>query len=230
MADEQVLREAVVIAARQLQPLGLAVGTAGNISVRLGPDMLITPSGVGYDELTAGDIVRMGLDGGYDGGLRPSSEWRMHAAIYDAYPQAGAVVHTHSTHATALACLNRPIPAAHYMVAAAGGDDIRCASYATFGTEALSQAMLAALEGRKACLLANHGTIVFGSDLDAAMGLSQEVEEAARIYLLALSAGQPVILSAERMAEVHTKFAGYGTAGQGNGPSAVSGIHCRDRS
>lgn len=153
----------------------------------------------------------MRLDGTVlDGGLEPSSEWRMHAAIYAAHPEADAIVHCHSRHATALACCGRGIPAFHYMVAVAGGDSIRCAPYALFGSEELAQHAVAALDGRRACLLGNHGQIATGATLEAALSLAIEVEELAAQYLLALMAGEPRCLNEREMRAVTERFAGYG--------------------
>lgn len=199
---------------------GINQGTAGNVSVRAGNGCLITPSGVPYEAMTPGQVVRIDAGGRVQGSprsaaanLAPSSEWRMHADIYARFDAAGAVVHAHPPHATALACHGRGIPAFHYMVAVGGGPDIRCASYATFGTAALSRHMLDALEGRRACLLANHGMICFGADLDAALALAVEVETLARQYLLALTIGEPPRLDEAQMAEVLEKFRHYGRRG-----------------
>jgi L-fuculose-phosphate aldolase len=156
------------------------------------------------------EIVAMDLDGGYRGDLLPSSEWRMHLDIFRARPDAGAVIHTHGTHVTALACLRTGIPAFHYMIGVAGGTDIRCADYATFGTQALSDNMLKALAGRSACLLANHGMICFAADLAKALWLAGEVETLARQYWCARQIGAPVELSEAEMAGVLARFRTYG--------------------
>ncbi len=190
--------------------LGLNQGRAGNASVRAGSGFLITPTGMDYAKLAPSDIVAMAFDGTAQGKRAPSSEWRFHGDILAARAEFGAVLHAHPPHATALACLGKPIPAFHYMVAVAGGRDIRCAPYATFGTKMLSRHALAALKDRKACLLANHGMIVCGEDLDAALDLAQEVETLARQYLLALSAGRPKILPAQQMDKVIRLFKSYG--------------------
>lgn len=203
------LRRAVIAAARAMNGLGINQGSSGNVSVRAGKGLLITPTALPYDATTPGDIVAMALDGSHKGPRRPSSEWRFHRDIYAARPDAGAVVHTHAVHATALACLRKPIPRFHYMVALAGGEDIRCAPYATYGTQELSDHALAALEGRKACLLANHGMIALGPNLDAALALAVEVETLARQYLLALQCGGPKLLTRAQMAEALAKFADY---------------------
>lgn len=207
--DHAALRRAVVAAARAMNGLGINQGSSGNVSVRAGKGFLITPTALPYDATTPDDIVAMDLDGSHRGRRRPSSEWRFHRDIYAARPDAGAVVHTHAVHATALACLRKPIPRFHYMVALAGGEDIRCAPYATYGTQELSDHALAALMGRKACLLANHGMIALGADLDAALALAVEVETLAHQYLLALQAGGPKLLTRAQMGEALAKFAGY---------------------
>lgn len=204
------LRQAIIDACLRMNAEGINQGTSGNISARTEGGMLITPSGVPYEATTPDMIVFVGDDGSAAGDWRPSSEWRMHLDIYRARPEAGAVVHAHSAHATALSCLRRAIPAFHYMVAAAGGRDVRCASYATFGTQALSDAMLAALEDRRACLLANHGQIAFGRTLDKALWLAGEVEVLARQYCLAASLGSPVLLDDAEIDRVLQLFEDYG--------------------
>lgn len=201
---------AILAACRAMNASGLNQGTSGNVSMREGEGMLVTPSGVPYDDATPDMMVRVAADGAPSGPLKPSSEWRMHLDIYRARPEARAVVHVHSPYATALSCHRRNIPAFHYMVAVAGGADIRCAHYATFGTQALSDAMLAALEGRSACLLANHGQIAFGPSLDKALWLAGEVETLARQYLIARGIGEPVMLDDTEMARVLDLFASYG--------------------
>ncbi len=198
---------------------GLNQGTSGNISARWGQAMLITPSGVPYERMEPGMLAAMPLDGAegaWQGPCRPSTEWRFHRDILATRPEAGAVVHTHSPHATALAMTRRGVPAAHYMVAAFGGP-VRCADYATFGTEALSRAALTALEGRQACLLANHGAIALGRDLDDAMRLAVELEALARQYVLSLAIGGPVLLGEAEMEAVARAFAGYGPGAGGGG-------------
>ena len=201
--------EALLDAAKSLLRTG-NVGTSGNLSVRQGEGMLITPSGVPYDRLTADHLVYVDAQGSARGTLKPSSEWRFHQSIYAARPEAGAVVHCHAPHATALACLGRSIPAFHYEVAFAGGKDIRCAAYATFGTDALSDNLLAALEGRRACLLAHHGLVCFHDDLDRALHLAEMVEQLARIYGLCLAMGEPETLPDDEMIRVLEKFRHYG--------------------
>jgi L-fuculose-phosphate aldolase len=189
---------------------GINQGSAGNVSVRTGDGFLITPSGLSYDKLTPGDIVYMGMDGSHEGLLTPSSEWRMHLDIYAARPEASAVIHAHSTFATSLSCLRKEIPAFHYMVAVAGGRNIRCSNYALFGTQDLSDTMLEALEDRRACLLGTHGMICFHDNLDKTLWLAVEVETLAKQYWHACQAGVPVLLSDVQMVEALEKFKSYG--------------------
>lgn len=207
---DRALRKAVIQTCLQMNAEAINQGTSGNVSARVDCGMLITPSGVPYEEMAPEAIVFVAADGTWSGDWRPSSEWRMHLDIYSGRPEAEAVVHTHSPHATGLSCLRRGIPAFHYMVAVAGGHDIRCAAYATFGTEALSAAMLEALEGRRACLLANHGQIAFGASLGKALWLASEVETLARQFAVACSLGSPAIIDAEEMDRVLALFNDYG--------------------
>lgn len=207
------LREALCAASRTLERRGLNCGTAGNVSVRVAGGFLVTPSGVKPARLTPAAMVAMALDGKLaDPSQRPSSEWRFHRDIYAARPDASAVVHVHSPYATALACQRRDIPGFHYMIAKAGGSSIRCSAYATFGTQALSDVALVALEDRRACLLANHGMIALGADLERAVDLTVEVEELARQYALALMCGTPVLLSASEMRDALQRFKTYGAS------------------
>lgn len=210
--ERQALGRRIVDTCLAMNVSGINQGKSGNVSARFGDAMLVTPSGVSYDALKPMDIVLLGLDGSpiEEGQLLPSSEWRMHADIYRARPEARAIVHAHPTFCTALACQRVGIPAFHYMVAVAGGTDIRCSDYATFGTQALSDTMVAALQDRKACILANHGMICFEATLDKALGLAIEVEGLARQYHHARQLGEPVILSDAEMAEVLEKFKTYG--------------------
>ena len=208
--EEAALRRSVIDACLRMNAQGLNQGTSGNVSARAEGGMLVTPSGVPYEEMEPEQIVLVDEGGEWSGDWRPSSEWRMHHDIYRSRPEARAVVHVHSTHATALSCLRRGIPAFHYMVAVAGGHDLRCADYATFGTQALSDAMLTALEGRRACLLANHGQIAFGPSVARALWLANEVETLARQLAVATALGEPVILPAEEMDEVIERFRDYG--------------------
>lgn len=204
------LRARLIATARAMQPAGLNKGTSGNVSVRDGDGFLITPTGLPYDSLTPDDIPRMALDGSSQGRRKPSSEWRFHRDLYAARPEVGAVLHAHSPFAVSLACLRRDIPPFHYMIARFGGDTIRCADYAIFGSESLSTAAMAAMAGRKGCLLANHGLLVAGRDLDEAFALAVELEELCEQYWRACQLGQPVLLTPAEMAEVIEKFKGYG--------------------
>lgn len=212
--DERALREQVIDTALAMGRLGINQGTSGNVSARWRDGLLITPSGVPYDTLTPERIAWLPLDVRDDDPLfaaqRPSSEWRMHRDILHSRPEIGAVVHTHSNAATALSIHGRGIPAHHYMVAAAGGNSIRCAPYATFGSQALSDYAVDALFGRTACLLAHHGVIALGADLARALWLANEVEVLARQYLLASQLGEPPLLSDAQMEEVIERFDGYG--------------------
>jgi L-fuculose-phosphate aldolase len=188
---------------------GVNRGASGNSSVRHGRGMLITPSALLPDALTPDTLVEVDMDGGYDNPLKPSSEWRIHRDIYLARPDINAIVHTHSTHAVTLACLRRDLPPFHYMVAMAGGRDIRCSGYATFGTEALSDTAVRALQGRMACLLANHGLLACGTDLAQAETLAVEIEHLCEAYLKACSIGDPVLLSDADIDEVLGRFGAY---------------------
>jgi len=203
-------REALIATGRRMNASGLNQGTSGNLSHRVDGGFLVTPTGMEYEGLRPEDLVLMRWDGSHEGPRRPSSEWRFHRDILAARPEVNAVLHAHSMFSTTLACLRRPIPAFHYMVAVAGGTTIRCAPYATFGTEELSRHAVAALEGRKACLLANHGLITVGADLAGAFKLAVEVETLAAMYLRALQVGEPVLLDEAEMAVVLEKFKTYG--------------------
>lgn len=205
------LREQLLDTACKLAELGLNRGTAGNVSVRDGEGFLVTPSGMATGVMTPHDMVWMAFDGTFQGERKPSSEWRFHRDILHARPEIGAVVHTHATYATTLACLRREIPPFHYMIAVAGGNTIRCAPYALFGTQALSDVALQALHDRKACLLANHGMIALGRDLGAALAMTVEVESLCEQYWCTLQAGEPYILSEDEMREVAEQFKGYGS-------------------
>ena len=191
--------------------MGLNPGRSGNLSARVDGGFILTPSGAAYDTLHPDDLVYLTSSGDYGGGQgKPSSEWRIHRDIYARRPDAHAVVHTHSAFATTLACVGRNIPPFHYEVAFAGGADIRCAPYATFGTQELSDHAVAALDGRKACLLANHGVLALGDSLEGALGLAEKVENLARVYWQALQVGEPVLLDEVEMARVVEKFLTYG--------------------
>lgn len=214
-------RAAIVEACLRMEKAGLNQGTSGNVSVRHGEGFLVTPSSLPYDRMTPDDVVAMGWDGSH-AGRRPSSEWRFHRDILRARPEVGAVVHCHSVHATALACHHRTIPAFHYMVGVAGGATIRCAPYATFGTQALSDAAIGALEGRLACLLGQHGQIALGPTLEEALRMAAEVEALSRLYLLALAIGEPPALSEGEMERVIARMRrmGYGQDPEGGGAAA----------
>ena len=210
--DTPALRESAVAAVRRLDALGMNRGSTGNLSLRVGDGMLITPTGMGADELRPQDLVWLGWDGTQRGDWQPSSEWHFHQAVYQRRPGLNAVLHTHSTHAAALACLRRELPAVHYMVAVAGGDNVPCVPYHLFGTEALSQAVAGAFEERDACLMANHGLVAGGATLAKAMKVVQEIESLCEVYLKALAVGEPAVLTRSEMAAVIEKFAGYGKA------------------
>jgi L-fuculose-phosphate aldolase len=205
-----LLREQIVAACRQLDSSGLNRGTSGNVSCREGEHFLITPTGVPVDEITPSKIVSLDFDGKVIGIGKPSSEWQFHSAIYRARAEINAVVHTHAPHSTALACLREDLPPFHYMIALAGGDSVRCAPYALFGTDTLSQHAVAALVDRKACLLANHGMITLGRDLDEAMTIAIELESLCQQYLIARQVADPVLLSADEMRAVIERFKSYG--------------------
>jgi L-fuculose-phosphate aldolase len=203
------IRRSVAESYRRLAQLGLNIGSAGNVSARVGESVYITCSGAsGAIEPT--DVVRMDLDGRYEGERAPSSEWEMHAALYRGAPRAGAVVHTHSDACTALACLGEGLPPFHYMVLGFGGPDVRCAPYLTFGTSALAAAAAEAIRDRTACLLANHGMICHGRTLEAAVATAQRLETLARQYLMARALGAPRLLTAEEIAAAEDRFKTYG--------------------
>lgn len=211
--DEHTLRTKIVQAARSMGGLGINHGTSGNISARCGGAMLITCSATPYEQMQPEDVASMKLEderGAWTGPMKPSTEWRLHLAVLRGRPDAGAVVHTHATYCTTLAILRKPIPAVHYMVAAFGGTDVRCAPYATFGTAELAEHTLAALQGRNACLLANHGMVVVGADLDKAMWLAVELETLARQYCLSLQLGDPYVLTDAEIADTAKSFSTYG--------------------
>ena len=202
-------RKKLIDTAIEMNRCGLNQGTAGNISIRYEEGMLITPAAMKYSCLEPDDIVFVHSDGNSTGRRRPSSEWRFHLDIYRNRQDARAVLHAHPANSSALACMHEPIPAFHYMVAVAGGRNIRCAPYATFGTQELSDHVVAALSGRKACLMANHGLLCLEQDLDAALALAIEVEQLAKTYLQCLSVGRAVILDDEEMTRVISKFKSY---------------------
>ncbi|MBI5596082.1 MAG: class II aldolase/adducin family protein [Elusimicrobia bacterium] len=210
--EELALGRQVIETCRELERRGLNQGTAGNISIRLAErkeGFLITPTALPYDLMQPEDIAHLKLDGARAGRREPSSEWRIHLDVMRRRPEVGAIIHTHSGHATALACLRRPIPSFHYMVALFGGEDIRCSEYATYGTQELSDRVLEALEGRSAALMGSHGLIVLAPTLQRAMALTVEAETLAMMYLRAISAGEPALLPADEMARVKEKLAAY---------------------
>jgi L-fuculose-phosphate aldolase len=210
MRDKK-LREAVIAGCRELLQRRLASGTSGNVSLRRDERcFFLSPTGMPYEALEPEDIPLVDADGNWFGRRRPSSEWRFHRDIFKAREEVVAIVHTHSPKATSLACTGRGIPAFHYMVAVAGGSAIRCAPYYTFGTQELSDAAVASLEGRRACLLANHGVIAVGEDLPAALALADEVENLAAQYCTALAIGNVHVLSETEMDRVIEKFRTYG--------------------
>ena len=207
---ERGLRVRMIEAARRMNASGLNQGRSGNVSARVEGGFLVTPTGVPYESLNLPDLVFMRQDGQREGTYTPSSEWRLHRDIYEKHPEAGAVVHTHSPFATTLACQRRPIPAFHYEVAFGGGKDIRCAEYATFGTQELSDNALRALEGRRACLMANHGVVALGATLEDAFTMAEKVEALARLYWQALQLGEPALLDDAEMSRVLERFRTYG--------------------
>lgn len=219
----QALREEMVSICRRMNTSDINQGTAGNLSVRSGDGFLITPSSMPYDVMTPDDIVEMDFDGTYVGG-RPSSEWRFHRDILKAREDINVVLHCHSVYATTLACHHKTIPAFHYMTGVAGGTTIRCARYATFGTQALSDAALEALEGRLACLLGQHGQISLGTSLEAALWLAIEVETLSRMYVQALALGEPPVLPDDEMERViaQMKRMSYGFGPEAEGSNDVA--------
>ncbi len=214
-ATDAALRREVLETARAMSSSGLSPGRSGNVSARTAGGMLITPSGMAYADITPEDIVRVADDGTVAAGQRkPSSEWHFHLAAYRARHGIAAVVHTHSMHATVLACAHKPIPAFHYMVAVAGGKDIPCVPYAPFGTQDLANYVAEGLRDRDACLMANHGQIAVGATLSAALELAHEVEVLAGQYYKVLTLGAAHILSDQHMAEMVERFKSYGQKAQ----------------
>ncbi|MFD1985178.1 class II aldolase/adducin family protein [Mesorhizobium newzealandense] len=208
--EVEMARTKLITATQTLDANGLNVGTTGNISLRTENGMLITPTGIASNALLPEQMVAMQLDGSWDGAFRPSSEWEMHAEIYKAFPEAGAVVHAHPDHCVALSCLREGLPLFHYMVAGFGGDDVRCSDYALFASSELAKVAVAALKDRSACLLANHGMIAFGVDLDMALIRTIKLETLARQYLLARSAGTPVLIEGTELAAIRGRYKTYG--------------------
>ncbi|MGQ0456871.1 MAG: class II aldolase/adducin family protein [Hyphomicrobium sp.] len=209
--SEKALRKAVVATAQDMSRRGLSPGKSGNVSARFSDGMLITPTAKSYETLEAGDIVFVDGDGVVAKNVgAPSTEWRFHLAAYRARPDRHALVHAHSMHATALACARKPIPAFHYMVAVAGGKDIPCAPYATFGTDQLARFVAASVANRDACLMANHGQIALGETLERALALACEVETLAMQYATALQIGPVYVLPDDEMARMIEAFKSYG--------------------
>ena len=204
------LRKQLIDTALAMNSSGLNQGASGNLSVRFEQGMLITPSGMDYAGLVPDDIVWMDFDGNSRGQRKPSSEWRFHAAIYQNRSEANAILHAHPVNCTALACMGKGLPAFHYMVAIAGGKNIRCADYATFGTRELSEHVIKALDGRKACLMTHHGLTCFEKDLPRALALAVEVEHLATVYTRILAIGNADILGDSEMDIVLEKFSTYG--------------------
>ena len=207
----KALRNEIIRTTLRMNELDINQGKAGNVSARMDGGFLITPTGIAYEETKAEQIVAVNMDGTYEGSVLPSSEWRFHRDIYASGEEhPNAIVHTHAPYATTLACMDRGIPPFHYMVAVAGGSDIRCAPYATFGTQELSDHVIAALQHRKACLMSHHGMIACGENLQKALALAVEVETLARMYWQALQIGEPVLLGEAEMRVVIDKFQTYG--------------------
>jgi len=206
--------EQLLLAVQKMAEAGLNKGTSGNASIRLDDGFLVTPSGVPVEQLAANSMVYMDWEGRPESGKKPSSEWRFHRDILLARPEMGAVVHTHSMFATTIACMGRNVPPFHYMIATVGGDDIRCAPYALFGTQDLSDSAVAALQDRKACLLAHHGMIAVGKTLSQALAIAVEVENLCEQYWRLLQLGEVKLLTSEQMREVHAQFTGYGQWGK----------------
>lgn len=204
------LRAQLIETAIAMNARGINRGASGNLSVRTDGGFLITPSAIDYSDLAPEDVVAMNLKGEWEGSNKPSSEWRFHRDIYRQRADARAILHAHPVFCATLACLGRAIPAFHYMVAVAGGRDIRCAAYATFGTQELSDHVLTALTGRKACLMANHGLLCLEHDLPKALALALEIEQLAQMYHQCLAVGDPVILAQAEMDRVLVKFKDYG--------------------
>ncbi|RUA01308.1 MAG: class II aldolase [Deltaproteobacteria bacterium] len=211
MRTESALRKEIISTCLQMEQMGINQGSSGNVSIRWKDGMLITPSGLPYEATSPEDIIFVEFsDNSAQGPHKPSSEWLFHRDILASRTDIDAVIHTHSVYATAMAIQRMDIPAHHYMVAAAGGNKIQCARYATFGTRALSDNALSALGGRLACLLANHGVIALGPDLPRALWLANEIETLAKQFFIASQYGQPIVLPDEEMERVIERFKSYG--------------------
>jgi L-fuculose-phosphate aldolase len=210
-ADEADLRRRMVQVMQAMDERGLNRGTSGNVSARFGEGLLVTPSGIPAGRLEPEQMVLIDADGqAPNAGLKPSSEWQMHQRLLQRRPDANAVVHCHSRHATILACAGKAIPSLHYMVAVAGGASVPLAPYATFGSSELADGVVDALEGLNAALMANHGQVVLGRSLEAALSIAEEVEEQAAVYCGTLAIGGPVLLGEAEMATVLDRFKSYG--------------------
>lgn len=208
--NESLQRSEIVQAVRDLQDRGLNHGSSGNVSVRTKQRVLITPSGCSAENATAERVVKIDMEGNIFGDGVPSSEWQMHLAIMRAFPKTKAIVHTHADACVALSCLRKPLPAFHYMVAAFGGNEVRCAQYASFGTSELGESAVEALRDRTACLLANHGMVALGESLERAIATTVKLETLVRQYLLALQGGTPEMLSEQEMAIIGKRYRDYG--------------------
>lgn len=208
--NPDALKQQVLDTARTMNATGINRGSAGNVSARDGDGFIVTPTGMDYTECVANDMVLVGMDGKPQGTRKPSSEWRFHRDIYRHCPDAGAIIHAHSPFATSLACLDCEIPPFHYMIARFGGKTVRCAAYATFGTQELSDAIIAALQDRHACLMSHHGMLVHGHDLGRALKLAIELETLCEQYWRVLQIGEPTLLDDDEMQRVLEKFGGYG--------------------
>jgi len=222
--DDLATRREMVETGRRMNASGINQGTAGNISIRIPGGFLVTPTSLPYDQIEPEDLVQMNFDGSYEGRRRPSSEWRFHRDILASRQDINVVLHCHSVYATTLAVHHKTIPSFHYMIGVAGGTTIRCAKYATFGTQALSDNALEALDDRLACLLGQHGQISLGKTLASALALGIEVETISRLYVQALTLGEPPILSDEEMARViqQMKQMSYGQAPDLDGVNEVA--------
>ncbi|KAA0697970.1 class II aldolase [Neorhizobium sp. P12A] len=209
-ASAERLRQSLVDASNEAEALRLNAGTSGNISVRLEAGMLITPTGVPPKSLRPELVVAMDFNGTWSSEVTPSSEWALHASIYKARPEVQAIVHAHPDHCVALSCARESLPAFHYMIAGFGGDDIRCSKYAVFGSPELADATVEAIEGRTACLLANHGMVAVGTSVAEAFGRTLKLETLARQYILCRSFAQPVVLTPDDLAEVKERYKTYG--------------------
>ena len=207
---ENQLKTKVLETAQAMNASGINRGSSGNVSARSGEGFIITPTGMPYERCTPDDMVSVDSDGTPHSDRKPSSEWRFHRDIYQAYPEAGAVVHTHAAFATSLACMEVEIPPFHYMIARFGGNTVRCASYALFGTQELSDAMIAALRDRRACLMAHHGMVIYGRNLEHALALAVELETLCEQYWRVLQMGQPNLIPNDEMVRVLEKFRSYG--------------------